>query len=314
MTAPQSLRSCPQGAHPSSGRPSAGVMTPPQSLHTAASTRSGLRLSRWLARLFLQRTDAKNAKVAKKVFEFSWRSWRLGVAGALLTCGQAREHSLSLWERAGVRAAKVRSLIPVHTQRCWPLPQPSPKGRGHQHPCTAPEKSLPLTPLSLHTTALRRTLLLGSAALLAGCGFKQRQAPALPFRTLMLNGFKPTSAMGEALRVALRSDTSVRVVENAAQAEVVLDALVDSHDKIVMASTATAQVREIQLRTRFRFSLRTPAGKVLIAPSEIALSRDMSFNEKDALAKGLEEQALYLAMHQDIAMQVLRRLATAPPL
>jgi LPS-assembly lipoprotein len=161
----------------------------------------------------------------------------------------------------------------------------------------------------------RRAVIAASAvALLTGCGFKARQAPQLPFRTLALSGFKPTSAMAEALRVILRNETSVRVLETAAQAEVVLEALADSHEKVVMASTATAQVREMQLRARLRFTLHTPAGKVLIAPSDIALSRDMSYNENIALAKGLEEQALYLAMHQDMARQVLHRLATVPSL
>ena len=104
------------------------------------------------------------------------------------------------------------------------------------------------------------------------------------------------------------------MVEAASQAEVVLESLADSRDKGVVASTATGQVREVQLRSRFNFRLRTPGGKELIAPTEIALSRDMTYNERDALAKELEEEALYRAMQSDIASQVLRRLAAVQTL
>ena len=104
------------------------------------------------------------------------------------------------------------------------------------------------------------------------------------------------------------------MVEAASQAEVVLEAFADSRDKGVVASTTAGQVREVQLRALLNFRLRTPAGKELIAPTEIALSRDMTYNERDALAKEQEEEALYRAMQSDIAAQVLRRLAAVKTL
>jgi LPS-assembly lipoprotein len=55
--------------------------------------------------------------------------------------------------------------------------------------------------------------------------------------------------------------------------------------------------------------VHTPAGKELIAATEISTSRDMTYNERDALAKEQEEELLYRAMQSDIASQVLRRLA-----
>ena len=68
-------------------------------------------------------------------------------------------------------------------------------------------------------------------------------------------------------------------------------------------------MREFELRLRFRFSLRTPAGKELIPPSEILLKRDITYNETAALAKEQEEALLYRDMQTDIVAQVLRRLA-----
>jgi LPS-assembly lipoprotein len=158
------------------------------------------------------------------------------------------------------------------------------------------------------TAPPRRALLLATAALLSGCGFKLRQAPQLPFRTLALKGFKPTSPMAEALRQAL-AISQVQVLAEAAQAEVVLEAVSDTQERTVVASTSAALVREIALQARLQFKLITPAGKTLIGVSEVRLTRDMTFNEKDALAKQLEEQQIFRAMQQDMALQVLYRLA-----
>ena len=152
--------------------------------------------------------------------------------------------------------------------------------------------------------------LAGLASLsLGACGFALRRAPQLPFRTLNLQGFKPTSPMGDALRRALAGAPDTRLVPSAAQAEAVLQVFSDQVEKSVVASTSAALVRELQLRQRLVFELRTGSGRELISRVEISQSRDMTYNERDALAKEQEEQLLYRAMQDDIALQVLRRLA-----
>jgi len=157
---------------------------------------------------------------------------------------------------------------------------------------------------------IQRRTLLGLAALgLSACGFELRRAPELHFTTLQLAGFKAHSPLADELRRSIASSTTTRVVEAASQAEVVLVAIADSRDKGVVTSTTAGQVREVQLRSRLNFRVHTPAGKELIAPTEIALSRDMTYNERDALAKEQEEELLYRGMQSDIAAQVLRRLA-----
>jgi LPS-assembly lipoprotein len=157
---------------------------------------------------------------------------------------------------------------------------------------------------------IQRRTLLGLAALgLSACGFELRRAPELHFKTLQLAGFKAHSPLADELRRSIASSTTTRVVEAASQAEVVLVAIADSRDKGVVTSTTAGQVREVQLRSRLNFRVHTPAGKELIAPTEIALSRDMTYNERDALAKEQEEELLYRGMQSDIAAQVLRRLA-----
>jgi len=156
---------------------------------------------------------------------------------------------------------------------------------------------------------MRRRWLLSAAALLVGCGFELRRAPELRFRTMQLAGFKPGSPLADELKRSIAASTTTRVVESAAQAQVILEALTDAREKSVVASTGAGQVREVQLRARLNFRLRTAAGKELIAPTEIVLSRDMSYSETAALAKEHEEAFLYRTMQSDIVAQLLRRLA-----
>ena len=114
------------------------------------------------------------------------------------------------------------------------------------------------------------------------------------------------------MRRAIEASGSTRVVESPAQAQVVLEALEDARDKTVAAQTAAGQVRDLTLRTRLKFRLRTPGGRVLINDTELLLSRDMTYNEANALAKEQEEAVLYRAMQSDIVDQVMRQLAAVP--
>jgi LPS-assembly lipoprotein len=155
----------------------------------------------------------------------------------------------------------------------------------------------------------RRVLLAVGPALAAGCGFELRRTPALPFRRIALVGFAPRSPLGEELHRALA--TSVQVIEQPARADVVLEALEDARQRVVVSSTAFGQVRELQLRVRLMFRLSTPKGRSLIPPTELQQSRDMNYNETVALAKEQEEAELFRAMQADIVSQVMRRLAAA---
>ena len=155
----------------------------------------------------------------------------------------------------------------------------------------------------------RLLLLLGAstAALLAGCGFELRQTPPLPFARIALSGFAPRSLLAAELRDALAQQ--VQVVATPGQAEVVLQVLSDRREKVVVASTAAGQVRELQLRVRLEFRLLSPGGRALIPSTELLLSRDMSTSETIALAKAQEEDEIYAAMQADIVQQVMQRLA-----
>ena len=158
--------------------------------------------------------------------------------------------------------------------------------------------------------ARRRSLLtlgLLAAAAAPGCGFRLRQPEKLEFQSIALSGFAPRSPMETELRRQLAY--SVKIVDTPAQADVVLLALADARERSVVASTSSAEVRELQLRVRLNFRAVTPTGRQLLAPAELALSRDLTYSENAALAKEHEEAELFRNMQADVAAQVLRRLA-----
>jgi LPS-assembly lipoprotein len=160
------------------------------------------------------------------------------------------------------------------------------------------------------TRLTRRHLLVAAASsALAGCGFAPRRAPELRFRTIALEGFGRDSPLAQELRASINGSQTTLVVDSPSQAQVVLEAISDARERSVVASTATGEVRELQLRTRFIFRLRSASGRELIPPAELLLSRDMSYSERAALAKEQEEALLYRIMQSDIVSQVMRRLA-----
>jgi LPS-assembly lipoprotein len=155
---------------------------------------------------------------------------------------------------------------------------------------------------------MHRRLVLSAAVLaLSGCGFQLRKAPDFVFTTIHV-GAADTSTLGNELKRSIASGGGVTVVP-LDRAEVVLDVTQDQREKVVVGLNASGQVREFQLRIRFKFKLRTPGGKELIAETELLQQRDISFNEAAVLSKEAEENLLYRDMQTDIVQQLMRRLA-----
>ncbi|MGE0100197.1 MAG: LPS assembly lipoprotein LptE [Hydrogenophaga sp.] len=163
-----------------------------------------------------------------------------------------------------------------------------------------------------------RGLASGLAALgLAGCGFALRKAPTFAFQTIRLQGNEGTAVARE-LREALQAN-GLQVLTTATAAptqpaQVVFTVVTDQRERAVVGQTAAGQVRELQLRTRFVFRLRTATEKTLIDETELLLERDISFTETAVLSKDAEEAMLYRDMQGDIVQQVLRRLAAVKSL
>jgi LPS-assembly lipoprotein len=156
-----------------------------------------------------------------------------------------------------------------------------------------------------------RVVLLGLAALLAGCGFHMRGTAALPFETLYIPGQTPLSIE---LRRNVSASSKTRIVDNPDKAQAVFGFTDEVRDKSILTFTAAGKVNEYRLRYRVGFRVTdSKALQVFLPTSEIVLTRDMSYNDAQVLAKEVEEQTLYRDMQTDMVQQIMRRLVTAHP-
>jgi LPS-assembly lipoprotein len=156
-----------------------------------------------------------------------------------------------------------------------------------------------------------RTLVLLAALSLASCGFQLRGAAPLPFNTL----YVPGAAGGIALDLKrnIQAGTDAKVVDEAKQADAVLQFTREERQKVILSLTATGRVREFQLRYIVGFRVVDNKGNDYVPQSTIELTRDITFNDADVLAKESEEQLLYRDMQNDMVQQIMRRLAAAKP-
>lgn len=157
----------------------------------------------------------------------------------------------------------------------------------------------------------------GLTLALAGCGFRLRGALKLPFASLRSN-LSEHSEIGRELRAQLQA-SGVQLVEPAlagqlqAPAEVELTVLNEQRERAVVGITSIGQVRELQLRVRFKFRVRSGKGRDLIDDLELLQERDLSYDEALVLGKQAEEELLYREMQSDIVRQLMRRLAAIRP-
>lgn len=162
----------------------------------------------------------------------------------------------------------------------------------------------------MQTMNRRRILSLTAAACgaaLAGCGFRLRGLQQqYAFKSIYFTGAQSGVV---ALLKRMLTGGPLTVVEKAEAAEVTLTVLRDQTDQVASAVNASASVREIELRQFFDFTLTDDQDNVLIENARIHISRFMSYKESEATAKESEIASMFNHMRNDIAAQVLRRLA-----
>jgi LPS-assembly lipoprotein len=148
------------------------------------------------------------------------------------------------------------------------------------------------------------------AATLVGCGtggFHLRAPQEIPYKRIALSGFADRSTMAAEIKRALPETTAI--VPNVRDAEVVIEALVDTRETPVEASTAFGQVRELRLHCLLRYRVVRPDGTELLKAADFERFRDLTYDESAALAKDTELNTLYRDMQSDIAIQLMRILA-----
>jgi LPS-assembly lipoprotein len=150
------------------------------------------------------------------------------------------------------------------------------------------------------------------AITLSACGFQLRGQAAIPFQTIYVEapGF---SAFANDLKRAIRSGSKTRIVEGREEAEAVVQIVGESQERHILSLSSGGKVREFELRYRVAYRLTDRAGTDLAPPGEIALRRDMTYDDTQLLAKESEELLLFRDMKTEAVRQMLRRLSVAKP-
>ena len=156
---------------------------------------------------------------------------------------------------------------------------------------------------------MKQTLILLLAFAVAGCGFHLRGAADLPFSSVYL----PSATSGIALDLArnIRAGTHVKLVDDAKQADAIVELTGETRGKEILSLTGTGRVREFRLRYRVGFRVHDGKGNEFVPQSTLELTRDVTFNDSQVLAKESEEQLLYRDMQSDMVQQIMRRLSSA---
>ncbi|MGE5758382.1 MAG: LPS assembly lipoprotein LptE [Sideroxydans sp.] len=164
-------------------------------------------------------------------------------------------------------------------------------------------------------TNATRILLLTMTLALAACGFHLRGSNlkdvTFAFKSLYLKAPGDTPFVTD-LRRAL---TSSKVTMTAAPdpAELILEVVSEQATKQILSLSGSGRVQEYQLI--YRVSLRAYDNKQIdwLPAEEIMLSRILTYDESQVLAKEQEEANLYKDMRADAVAQAMRRLSRAKP-
>jgi LPS-assembly lipoprotein len=158
----------------------------------------------------------------------------------------------------------------------------------------------------------RWTLLIAITAMLGACGFHLRGAANLPFKSIYL-GSATSTPLGIELKRNIEASGNTIAVPKEQGAEAIMEVLAQSQEKVILTLNSQGRAREYVLYYKFTFRLKDAQQKELMAPTQITLKRDISYNESQELSKVAEEALLYRDMQTDLVQQILRRLAALKP-
>jgi LPS-assembly lipoprotein len=151
-------------------------------------------------------------------------------------------------------------------------------------------------------------------AVLAGCGFQLRGSGSsqMPYKTMYI-ALPETADVRIWMQRYIRAGGSTRIVDSAAEAEAVFQQLQDSRGQTILSVNAQGRARELRLTLTYRFRIVDAKGRELVAPNEVSLSRDITYDDSNVLAKDLEQSLLWRDMNNDLVNQIVRRLTIIKP-
>jgi LPS-assembly lipoprotein len=161
-------------------------------------------------------------------------------------------------------------------------------------------------------------LSLALSLLVSACGFHLRGSDGsynLPFNSVYVS-LPVGSPLAIDLKRNIRGTGATAIAADANSADGVIEVISDpetTRGKSILSLNNNGRVREYLLSYTILFQVRDRAGNELLGPTQIALTRPITFNESQLLAKETEEALLYRDMRTDLVQQMLRRMAAIKP-
>ena len=150
------------------------------------------------------------------------------------------------------------------------------------------------------------------AVLATGCGFQLRRLEAIPFASLYVDA-PPGSAVAQRMMASLKRNKTTRLTASAGEAEAVLKIHSEARSKVILSLSGAGRVTEYRLGLNVSYTVSGKNDRSLAVPEVIELSRDLTYDGAQLLAKSAEEGLLYRDMEESAALRILRRLQAIKP-
>ena len=142
------------------------------------------------------------------------------------------------------------------------------------------------------------------------CGFKLRGSVSIPYKAIAITGV-PSPLLRSDLEMIILTGSDSRVVNNAKDADLILDIISEVNSREILAYNSTGQISAYRLNSRVAFMATDQNGADVVSESEIYVTRDMDFSVSTVLATDVQQQQFTNAMRMDLSLQILRRIAAA---
>jgi LPS-assembly lipoprotein len=100
------------------------------------------------------------------------------------------------------------------------------------------------------------------------------------------------------------------VVTNGKDADLILEIVSEESTRQILTYTSTGQISAYRLNNRVIFRAFDNVGAEVIPESDIYVTRDLDFTTATVLASDIQQQQFLESMRADLALQILRRVAT----
>jgi LPS-assembly lipoprotein len=145
---------------------------------------------------------------------------------------------------------------------------------------------------------------------LAACGFQLRGSAELPFQTIYV---PEGTGIGLSLKREIEAGSHTRVVENSKQAQAQIQFTQEIQTSQILSLDANGRVSALRLLYTVSFRVADIKGGDFVPPTTLRLSRDITYNNADILAKQAEQTLLYRDMKNDMVQQIMQLLAASKP-